>query len=182
MQPHYVTVYQISADAGAASFAVGLKIVTIIFAAIGLAAGVCLFFYWKFTHRKNREIRWLLRIPYFVFSCFFVICGFALIVAHNLARHSQDADTGAVRALQNGDFQTVEGTVTHFDPMPYEGHKMECFSVQGERFCYSDYFIAPGFRNTASHGGPIRPGLKVRIDYKSIAKRNAILRIDIARD
>lgn len=33
--------------------------------------------------------------------------------------------------------------------MPYEGHQDECFSAQDQRFCYSDYEIAPGFHNAA---------------------------------
>ena len=81
-------------------------------------------------------------------------------------------------AYQRGEFQTVEGAVFDFHPMPYEGHQDECFSVQDQRFCYSDYDIAPGFHNAASHGGPIRSGLQVRIAYRE----GVILRLDVAKE
>ena len=59
----------------------------------------------------------------------------------------------------------VEGLVEDFHPAPYEGHQDESFVVNGVRFAYSDYVITGGFRQTASHGGPIRQGLRVRIRY-----------------
>ena len=66
---------------------------------------------------------------------------------------------------QNHTYGVVEGPVTNFHPMPYEGHEDECFSVQSARFCYSDYAISAGFNNSASHCGPIREGLPVRVSY-----------------
>jgi hypothetical protein len=59
----------------------------------------------------------------------------------------------------------VEGVVEDFHPAPYEGHQDESFSVGGVRFAYSDYAITGGFRQSSSHGGPIRQGLVVRIRY-----------------
>jgi hypothetical protein len=70
-----------------------------------------------------------------------------------------------LKAFRMGYASVVEGIVTNFHPMPYEGHEDECFSVHLHRFCYSDYVAVPGFRNTASHGGPIRPGINVRVTY-----------------
>ncbi|MBV9128726.1 MAG: hypothetical protein JO117_11650 [Verrucomicrobia bacterium] len=61
--------------------------------------------------------------------------------------------------------------------MPYTGHQMEWFVVDGRRFEYSDYVIVPGFNNTASHGGPIRQGLQVRVHYVG----NNIARLEVAR-
>lgn len=66
-------------------------------------------------------------------------------------------------ALLNGKYTVVEGTVTDFVPMPYSGHAMEKFNVNGHHYEYSDYNVVAGFNNTQSHGGPIRQGLKVRI-------------------
>jgi len=66
-------------------------------------------------------------------------------------------------ALQSGRYEVVEGVVTHFVPMPPEGHASEHFEVDGHHYSYSDYGIQPGFNNTSSHGGPIREGLRVRI-------------------
>lgn len=62
--------------------------------------------------------------------------------------------------------------------MPYEGHQDECFRVKNEKFCYSDYVVQPGFHQSASHGGPIREGLPVRIAYSN----GQILRLDIGAD
>lgn len=81
----------------------------------------------------------------------------------------------AQKAYRTGNYSVVEGAVEDFRPMPYEGHQDECFSVQGQTFCYSDYAPTPGFNNSASHGGPIRAGLHVRIAYYG----NHILRIDV---
>ena len=70
----------------------------------------------------------------------------------------------------------VEGVVKNFRPMPYEGHQDECFSVQAQTFCYSDYVVTVGFNNSASHGGPIREGLRVRVSYIG----NTIIRLEVA--
>src|ERR1700692_2310924 len=77
-----------------------------------------------------------------------------------------------------GGYSTVEGVVHDFKPMPYEGHQDECFWVENQKFCYSDYVVQPGFRQSASHGGPIREGLPVRIAYYE----GEILRLDIRAD
>jgi len=76
------------------------------------------------------------------------------------------------RALAEGRVSVVEGTVDRFEPMPYEGHRNERFSVNGVTFSYSDYSQDPGFHQSMSHGGPIREGLPVRISYvdKTIVK------------
>jgi hypothetical protein len=53
-------------------------------------------------------------------------------------------------------------------------------------FKYSDFDLTnPGFRNTTSHGGPIKDGLPVRIWYKPAPqdypeKANWISRLDTA--
>jgi len=73
-------------------------------------------------------------------------------------------------------FSVVDGPVTKFRPMPYQGHQDECFSVQSQTFCYSDYVVTAGFNNSASHGGPIREGLPVRVSYIG----NTIVRLEVA--
>lgn len=76
-----------------------------------------------------------------------------------------------------GHFETVEGTVGKFHPMPYRGHDEESFSVNGVDFSYSDFVgTSSCFKQTASHGGPIRDGLRVRIAYVD----NCILRLEVA--
>ncbi|HEY2891148.1 MAG TPA: hypothetical protein VGJ31_11000 [Dongiaceae bacterium] len=78
--------------------------------------------------------------------------------------------------LRTGKYQIAEGVVTNFHPMPYTGHSMETFDVGDAHFKYSDYVVDAGFNNTASHGGPLRPGLHVRIFYSG----SHILKLQIA--
>ncbi len=80
-----------------------------------------------------------------------------------------------MKTRQAGTYKIVEGKVTDFIPMPYEGHKNESFTDNGERFQYSDYVVTAGFNHTSSHGGPIKPGLQVRISYVG----NAIIKLEV---
>jgi hypothetical protein len=75
------------------------------------------------------------------------------------------------------DCTTVEGPVEHFHPMPSEGHDPESFEVAGQRFEYSDFVMSAGFNTSASHGGPIREGLPVRICHRG----GDILILEVAR-
>jgi len=86
----------------------------------------------------------------------------------------------AVQAYREGHYQTVEGTVQDFVPMPYSGHALESFNVDGRIFRYSDYVENPGFCQTRSHGGPIHEGLRVRIGYIRGTLGNIILKLEIA--
>jgi hypothetical protein len=79
-------------------------------------------------------------------------------------------------AYVKGDYSIAEGMVANFHPMPFSGHQNETFSVSGVEFSYSDYVLVPCFNNTASHGGPIRDGLRVRIAYSG----NCILKLEVA--
>ncbi|HUJ93569.1 MAG TPA: hypothetical protein VLW46_01240 [Candidatus Bathyarchaeia archaeon] len=83
-----------------------------------------------------------------------------------------------LQTYRTGRYLVVEGIVQDFHPMPYEGHQNECFSVQREWFCYSDYAVQAGFNQSASHGGPIRQGLPVRIAYYD----GEILRLEVRAD
>lgn len=89
------------------------------------------------------------------------------------------ATTGQYRSLKSaedhGYLRVVQGVVKNFHPMPYTGHAMETFEVNGVHFSYSDYVSTAAFNNTAAHGGPIREGLPVRISYVG----NAIVRLEI---
>ena len=72
--------------------------------------------------------------------------------------------------LRSGDCQVAEGTVEQFHPMPYHGHSLESFAVNGVWFSYSDFDLSkPGFNRTESHGGPIHAGMPVRIHYRGAA-------------
>jgi hypothetical protein len=80
-------------------------------------------------------------------------------------------------ALHGGRCEVVEGEVTEFHPMPRGGHDQETFVVDGRRFAYSDFIMTPGFRHARSRGGPIGPGLRVRIHHLG----NDIARLEVAR-
>ena len=86
-------------------------------------------------------------------------------------------DFAASQELERGNCSVVEGVVENFHPMPKSGHDTERFEVNGVHFSYSDYVMSPGFNNTASHGGPIRDGLRVRICHNS----GDILRLEVAQ-
>jgi hypothetical protein len=88
-----------------------------------------------------------------------------------------------IETYRTGKYSIVEGVVEDFRPMPYEGHQSECFRVDKERFCYSDYDVSPAFNQSASHGGPIRAGLPVRIAYYEDENfQGHILRLEIRAD
>jgi hypothetical protein len=159
MTSEYVTVYQISKQSTDWFFALLGAIPLIVGIGIILAKNR---FKWQLPH-------WLMPI---------VLCGFGLLWLCITGTSVLREDSQALTAYKEGNYQLVEGNVKDFQPMPYEGHQLECFSVQDKRFCYSDYVIAPGFRNTASHGGPIHSGLPVRIAYLG----GVILRLDLPKD
>ena len=78
-------------------------------------------------------------------------------------------------AIRENRASMVEGRVENFVPMPFEGHAEERFTVRGVSFSYSDYTMGSAFKNTSSHGGPIRPNLYVRIRYRG----NSILKLEV---
>jgi hypothetical protein len=110
-----------------------------------------------------------------IFSWVFFI--FALLLAAVGLPGTLQEYHRATSDLLEGRYSIVEGPVMDFVPMPYEGHALESFTVRGHRFSYSDYVVTAGFRNTASHGGPIREGLYVRITYAG----NLILRLEVGQ-
>lgn len=85
-------------------------------------------------------------------------------------------------ALAKQTCHVVEGAVENFDPMPYDGHKVESFTVKGLRFAYSDYSETGGFNHTRSHGGPIGPDSKVRLSFVQRGRHNVIVKVELARE
>lgn len=159
MSPQFTTVYQIMQlpPDCAKSARIGL-----ILLAVGVAVIV-------------GKLHFMWRRPNWLFSL--IPCGVGAIWLYSAASLIV-ANWEAFKAYKQGDYRTIEGIVSDFDPMPYQGHQDECFSVKDQRFCYSDYDPAPGFHNTASHGGPIRSGITVRIAYRN----GRILRLDVPMD
>lgn len=97
------------------------------------------------------------------FPWFFL--GFAVIWTLGALTGTYGEYRGLSGAIRSGNVQIVEGKVSEFVPMPYGGHSDERFCVARQCFAYSDYGVTSGFNNTASHGGPIREGLPVRITH-----------------
>ncbi|MBQ7391996.1 MAG: hypothetical protein IJV73_04855 [Clostridia bacterium] len=92
-----------------------------------------------------------------------------------------DMHNRVIGAYQRGEYQTVEGSVENFDPMPYEGHKDESFEINGVKFFYSDYSTHPGYNNAKSHGGVITGDgqhLKIGYVYLDEAYGNVIVFIE----
>ena len=122
-----------------------------------------------FGRRRNRRDYRLFGYVIVGFACFWSGVALSSMFREYLALHS---------AYRNSHFSVVEGRVTDFRPMPYQGHSLECFSVQAQTFCYSDYAVTAGFNNSASHGGPIREGLPVRVSYVG----KTIIRLEVRSD
>ena len=115
MAPEYVTVYQISKESTDWSFALAGGIPLIV--GIVLILGK-LRFAWK-------QPNWFL--PFFA-------CGFGLLSFCTAGFSVVHGDSQALAAFQRGDYQLVEGVVTDFHPMPYEGHQQECFPFRTRGF------------------------------------------------
>ncbi len=115
-----------------------------------------------------------------------IFCGTICLIVTSVMGASFMHHCRALEYLKHEPHQKVEGVVSQFDPMPASGHKNESFNVNGVPFKYSDFDLTnPGFRNTTSHGGPIKDGLPVRIWYKPAPqdypeKANWISRLDTA--
>ena len=84
-----------------------------------------------------------------------------------------------VGAYQRGEYQTVEGYVTEFDPMPATGHARESFTINGVCFAYSDFESQSGYHNARSLGGVITgDGQHLKIGYTEFFGRNVIVYIE----
>lgn len=137
----------------------------LIFVAIGLGI---LVYHWK--NPSPGRTRWSSAFPYFFTA--FAVLWVSISFAGTFSEYWE-----LRQALRSGEFEVVEGKVVDFVPMPAHGHAMERFTVNGRRYEFSDYVVSAGFKNTQSHGGPIREGLIVRI----ADVRGKIARLEIAR-
>jgi hypothetical protein len=110
----------------------------------------------------------------------FIIFGSAVALA--LFSVTYDDYRAYAQAYKAGQYFVVEGVVAEFQPA-YSQVPDECFRVNAQRFCYSEGKPTPGFNQTASHGGPIKPGLPVRITYLLDDSLSAhILRLEVRID
>lgn len=83
--------------------------------------------------------------------------------------------------LASGRFLQVEGEVSNYSPGDWGDHRAESWEIVSggkvHRYKYVRSVLSPGFRKAAVHGGPIRPGLRVRIADVD----GYIARLEIAR-
>jgi uncharacterized SAM-binding protein YcdF (DUF218 family) len=79
------------------------------------------------------------------------------------------------RALATGMYESVEGRVENFKPMPAGGHDNERFTIRGEEFVYGDYTNSPFFHKAAVNGGPVREGAYLKVSHV----RGNIIRLEV---
>lgn len=79
--------------------------------------------------------------------------------------------------LHDKAYWTIEGQVHGLS----SERKREKFTVNGVPFIYGDYDLTPCFHNAATHGGPMRDGLHVRITYlrDPVLERNCIIHLQV---
>src|SRR5450631_4594321 len=120
MTPTYVTIYQIAQDPEYKSFIWLDMLIPIVFAAMFLLPGLILLFG-----------RWRLRWKQPHWSIAILLCILGVLALWLLQPGNLHKDKDALLAFESGNYLVVDGPVTDFDPMPYECHKLECFSVTG---------------------------------------------------
>jgi hypothetical protein len=101
--------------------------------------------------------------PAFVrgFGWFFVVFASLWTIGASMGPYQEYQ--GLRRAVRDHTYLVVEGIVTDFVPGRSDGHPPESFNVAGHRYSYSPYVVTSGFNQITARGGPIRPGLRVRI-------------------
>ena len=81
-------------------------------------------------------------------------------------RSRQETVYERVHDDEYGTYETVEGQVENFVPMPKEGKGSESFDLGGVYFEYSDNRLITGYHNAKVNGGVIRRnGQRLRIGY-----------------
>jgi hypothetical protein len=75
---------------------------------------------------------------------------------------------------QSGRFESVEGIIENLK----SDAKVESFDVRGVHFEYSYFVVSAGFNTPATHGGPMRANLYVRIEHVD----GKIIRLEIRED
>jgi hypothetical protein len=93
--------------------------------------------------------------------------------------------TNILDSYIKGNYETVEGTVQGFEPLPLNGNGTESFTVNGIQFRYSNSALSYiGYKTTAAEGGYItKNGQNVRIGYiyDDTYENNIILKLDIEK-
>lgn len=114
------------------------------------------------------------RVPDMALGLFFVV--FASVWTGTAYSSSQSAYNRLERLKADGLYRTFEGVVEDYESIPERAPKEERFRVGDRSFGYHGYEWTPGFNRMAVRGGPIRPGMRVRISTLG----DTIVRLEIA--
>jgi len=129
-----------------------------------------------FSKKKRESMNFKVTILFSVFAFLFVL------IVGSIAFLGQSSMSAYVfDEYQKGKAKVVEGYVENFDPMPYDGHKYESFSIDNLTFFYSDFAEQPGYHTAKSHGGVIKGNgqhLRITYVYYDEAYGNIIMRIE----
>lgn len=146
------TLYQVPTGYG--------DIVLIMLFPLLMLAGIGLVFRLKYQPSADAGRRGRSRLPLYLGGAFVCVC--ALLILHG----QLDMHRAVVGAWQRGTYETVEGQVENFVPMPKEGKGSESFDLGGVYFEYSDNRLITGYHNAKVNGGVIRRnGQRLRIGY-----------------
>lgn len=89
-------------------------------------------------------------------------------------------------AMADGTAHVIEGRVSQYREMALKSGMGEQFCVEQTCFSYSSRIDKGGFHQTASNGGPIRPGLPVRVTYVDLSPdyvpNRVIIKLEVGTD
>ena len=118
-----------------------------------LIAGVCYALYTSELHTRSA------RRSFQKFGIGFGLLFFAFNSVFTVLRH-----WSFTRAIQNRQYQQVEGIVQDFTPgQPQKPARRESFVVDGHRISYSPFEITGGYAKFSTPQGPIFQGQRVRV-------------------
>jgi len=105
----------------------------------------------------------------------YALLAFAVIGPALLNANAYYANGMLRTAIRDRTAHIVEGRAERFEAGPYWDYADESFCVQQHCFWYRNDASKGGFNRTASHGGPIRENLPVRVTYVA----NRIARLEV---
>ena len=117
------------------------------------------------TDSERRNARAIVRTMVTIFVSFSVY-----LLIHSWSEYEE-----FVQRLRSGDFRTLSGPITDFQPGGVSGNRIEHFRVDDVAFDYGTAELTSAFHRTAGNGGPMREGLQVRLAVTG----NKILRVEI---